>query len=88
MSRFSLVVALLLGACSAKPEPPEPLTEVKVIQDYQVGSTGKPWYQDCISSWAIYERTDTHERVTSTNRLGKPGDVFKVRWSELMKQDW
>lgn len=56
----------------------EPLVEVTLVEaHWNQGTWSDP------SSYAIYERTDTRERKMTNLILGKSGDKFRVRWSDL-----
>lgn len=90
---FAIVVSFALGGwifnipCPSQPQsplPPETLIEVQVIESHFSGDTIKEkgfWREPF--SYTIYERTDTHERRLSNKMLGKVGDKFSAKWSDL-----
>lgn len=79
-----MALVLVLSSCTSKiPKSPEPLIEVQVIFVYHIGDAKLGWWGEPAKNWTTYERTDTHERKNSLIVLGKIGEKFKARWSEL-----
>jgi hypothetical protein len=83
---FVGILFLVLTSCCDNQS--EPLITVKAIETHSSRDSEfqkLPWYQKPIGSWAIYERTDTGERFSSCQVLGKQGDTFKAKVSDLQR---
>lgn len=85
MSKFEytsigLAVVIFIGIFVSFFYNQEKVIEVKLIKIVETNPNEGAWTR--IPTYAIYERTDTHERVTG-GVLGKEGETFKIKNGRL-----